>query len=201
MEPTSIQSHDEARSRLLEEGIRSYLEAVTALIEFQREVQKKCRTAMEAYLDDYASALKVRLRNSEIRDCAWPAFAKWEGDWWMLGVWIERKNIPGIRWWETSCGLQYESGENGLFCWIGECFPTGKTALDLSCKFQRLNRKVMHQGKEVWIQHKLKVEEATAFEVSLQALSEQWIELWKKVGGIKEAFKRDGARAPDSLES
>ena len=84
--PTKDRAYDEARKRLVEQGVPSYLEAVTALIGFQGEVQKQCRTVMEAYVKNYASALKVNLKSSEIQDVAWPAFAKWEGDWWGLAV-------------------------------------------------------------------------------------------------------------------
>ena len=102
-------SHDEALKPLLEEGARSYLDAVTALIAFQREVQKKCRKVMAKNLRGYESAMKVRMTSSEIGDCAWPSFGEWGGDWWSLGVKIARSDIPGVRWWETYCCLQYES--------------------------------------------------------------------------------------------
>ena len=193
MGATEVQAHDEARRRLLEEGVRSYLDAVTALIEYQREVQKKCRAVMEARLGDYASALKIPLKSSDIRDWASPKFEKWEGTWWCLGGTIFRRNItPKIRWWDTSCCLQYELGENGLFCWIGVGFPTTKMTAFLHRQFHRLNRKVLQQGREVWIEHSLKKEEGAAFEKSLEALFQQWIELWNKVGGIKQAFKGGG---------
>ena len=57
MEPVGDQTHEEARRRLLEEGARSYLDAVRALIAYRQEVQKMCRTVLEKHLDDYASAL------------------------------------------------------------------------------------------------------------------------------------------------
>jgi hypothetical protein len=201
MTPTESERYDEARQRLLEQGTRSYLDAVTAVLEYQKEVHKRCRAVMETYLDDYASALKVRLSNSEIKNDAWPSLANWDGSWWLLGAKIVRKNIPRIRWWETSCCLQYECGENGLFCWVGAWFPTKNMASDVSRRFQRLNRKVMCEGNEVWIQQKLKVEEVIGFDEALEALCQQWIDLWKEVGGIKQVFKRDGARAENSEDT
>ena len=56
---TKTTDRDEARKQLLREGARSYLQAATALIEYQREVQKSCQKVMERYVDEYASALKV----------------------------------------------------------------------------------------------------------------------------------------------
>lgn len=190
MGATQVPNYDAARRRLLEEGICSYLEAVTALIEFQREVKKKCRAVMEACLDDYASALKIPLKSGDIQDFASPKMDKWEGTWWCLGVTIPSKNIaPSIRWWETNCCLQYEVGDNRLFCWIGVGTPTTKMAANLYGKLHRMNRKVWHQSREVWIEHSLKLEQGAAFEESLEALCEQWVKLWNEVGGIKQAFK------------
>lgn len=100
-EASKKKGHDDSRVQLIHEGTRSYLEAATALIAFQREIQKQCRKAMETQLEDYAAALKVKFNQQEIRDTAWPTFANWEGDYWGLGVEIVRRQItPRIRWWE-----------------------------------------------------------------------------------------------------
>ena len=124
MEPTGDQEHDKTRRRLLEEGARSYLDAVNALIAFRQEVQNTCRTVLENHLNDYGSALGVRLEKGEIKDAESPSFAGWEGDRWSLGVKVVREKItPQIRWWETWCCLQYVSGDSGLLCWIDEWFP------------------------------------------------------------------------------
>jgi hypothetical protein len=50
--------HDQLRKRLLLEGAESYLEAYTALLEYEREVQKKCRRVMQTYLGDYSTAAR-----------------------------------------------------------------------------------------------------------------------------------------------
>jgi hypothetical protein len=194
MEPTAIPGHEEARRRLLEEGARSYAEAYTAVLEYQREVQKKCREVMETYLDDYGSALgaKPRLTKKDIRSVAWPKPDEWNGNGWQLGVCIVRRSIPSIRWWEVNCCLQLEGEEfddPGLYCWIGEWFPTRKLAADLFQEFKQLNAKVKHDGKDVWIHHSVKLEEAASFDELLQTLFEEWIALWKKVGGMKSVFK------------
>lgn len=146
---------------------------------------------MENCLAAYTSALKleVRLDKDEIEDEAGPSFTNWEGNWWALGVKIVRKVIPGVRWWGTYCILAFEFGEPGLYCFIEEWFSPRKIAEDLFQKFHRLNQKVLHEGKEVWIPQSLKVEEVATFEESLEGVVEQWIELWKKVGGMKEVIK------------
>jgi hypothetical protein len=190
MAPSRVPGYDEARKRLLDEGARSYLEAMTALVEFQREVQKKCTSVMEANLDNYATALGLGLTTDEIRNAAWPSIDKWEGDWWTLGAHILRKNDGTLRWWESYCCLQFETDE-GHFCYVGQEFPTSKLATTLFQQFRRLDAKVELKlyGNEVWLQHNLTVEEVAEFEGPLAEIFQQWIDLWAKVGGIKEFLK------------
>ena len=187
MEPIGDTKHEEARRRLLEEGARSYLNAVSALIAYRQEVQKMCRTVLENCLKDYASALKVRLERSEIAE--WPSLTTWEGDRWSLGVKVLRKKItPAIRWWVTHCCLSYDI-DAGLHCWIGERFSNNQIATVLFRKFHPLNTKVERDGNELGIRRSLKVEEVCNLEVCLEGIVQEWIKLWKKVGGIKKAFE------------
>ena len=181
-------SHAEARRRLLDEGIRSYLEAATALIEYRREVQKRCRQVMERNLQDYASALAIRLTKDEIEEIALPSFSKWEGEWWSLGVKIIRTDMSQIRWWESHCCLSFESGDHGLYCWIGEWFPNRKMASTVFAVLHKLDREIIQDGKDVWLEQKMNAEQATTFDECLDTLFQRWIGVWKKVGGIKAAL-------------
>ena len=61
MELPGIKSYEEVRKRLLEEGSRSYLDAVTALLEYRKDVQTTCRTVLERRFGDYIAALDVHL--------------------------------------------------------------------------------------------------------------------------------------------
>ena len=189
MKADRLRDHEEARRRLLEDGTPSFLDAVTALIAYRSEVQKRCRQVVESGLKEYSLALKVTLTRDDVVDAAWPSVLKWEGDWWSLGVEIKRNNIPGVRWWEAVCYLQYERGENGLFCWFGERLPNRKLAAHLFGKFHQENQSVMHEDKEVWLQHGLQEGEIASLDELLEGLFQQWIGIWRKVGGIAEAFK------------
>ncbi len=191
MEPAGNMKHEEARRRLLEEGARSYLDAVSALVAFRQEVQKMCRTVLEKHLDDYSPALKLKvpLERGEIKEAEWPSLAKWEGDCWNLGVMVRRKKItPTIPSWATHCCLSYYS-DAGLLCWICEHFPNKQKATVLYGKFRPLNKKIKCDANWVWIPHSLKVEEVCNLEANLEGIVKEWIELWMKVGGIKKAFE------------
>jgi hypothetical protein len=189
MSHSSQSSHAEARKRLLEEGARSYNDAVTALIAFQNEVQKKCRDVLERHLEDYSSALGIQLTEEEIADTDWPSFAKWEGDDWGLGVKILRRDLPSMRWWESRCCLQWESGDTGLYCWIGEEFPGRAKVESVRTQFHKRDHQVAQGNNTLWLEHKLTTDTVTSFEEPLDSLVQRWVGLWKKVGGIKGVFK------------
>src|SRR5262249_40396522 len=124
----------------------------------------------------------------EIEDYAWPAVAKWAGDCWSLGVKLSRRNIPKVAWWSLECQLEYYV-EYGLYCSVAEWFPA-KIADRVFDKFRRVNPKVVHEHNNgVWLETEVKIEEVSAFEKPLETLFEDWIKLWKKVGGIKEIVK------------
>jgi hypothetical protein len=117
------------------------------------------------------------------------SFEKWEGNSWNLGVRIERRITDKVSWWGSYCYLCYVSGDDGgLYCWIGECFFAKKTARQLFLRFQSLNKNVEHYGDELGISHSLKVEEVGNLEEYLDGIMQQWLELWKEVGGINDAL-------------
>jgi hypothetical protein len=201
MATTDKQSPDEARRLLLEEGARSYGEAFTALVEFRREVEKKCRAVLTNALGRYSAALKVPLASADIRDANWPSLEKWDGDSWCLGVSIINKKTKTTRWWSTTCALQEDSGQHGLFCWIGACLPNKKIADELYRAFQSHNGSVQLQDDEVWLEHPLTPVLVPNLEEPLEGLIDQWVELWQKVGGICDFIKRTSASADDSEET
>jgi hypothetical protein len=184
--------HDDATKRLLEEGARSYLQAISALISYEHEVQERCREVMEKNLDDYSSALKFQppLKSDEIHNGVWPKPSQWDGSWRMLGVEIARRDTPpGIRWWGTYCCVAWQLEDPTFYCWVGEWYPT-RFAAQLFQKFHQLNPRLsLDSANDVGVRESLEVEEASTFDEKLEGLFEQWIKLWKKVGGIKGAFK------------
>ena len=194
MKPNKKTELDDPRNRLLADGADLYLNAVTALIEYQKEVQKKCREVLKNHIEDYGAAIKpkTQLKTNEIKNGAWPAFDEWDGSWWTLGTHIVRRNvIPAIRWWEMTCCLEYclEYEHSKLICYIGEWYNSRKLAADLYQKFHRLNSEVMIDANTVWIQAAVDAEERANFDEPLDGLLQEWIRLWKKVGGMKEVFR------------
>lgn len=176
---------------LLVEGARSYLEAMTAMVHYQQEIQKRCRGVMAGYLGEYASTLGVGLESGDIQDMAWPETKQWEGNHASIGARIAKSEvIPGIRWWEAYCCLEWQSEEPKFWCYIGEWFPTRKLATGLYERFHRLNAQGLWAGgRDLGICTSVKPEEAGSLEEILEDLALKWIKLWKKVGGMKGFLK------------
>src|SRR5437870_13437993 len=119
----------ESLKRLLEEGARSYFDAVTALAEYEREVKKKCREVLKKQLNAYSSALGIELREKNIKDCV-----ERESEFANLGVTIDgTTKIPGGSWWTFYCCLGWvytDAGSLWFGPWVGMCLPkTAATAL------------------------------------------------------------------------
>ena len=77
MEHTGDQEREEARRRLLEEGARSYQDAVAALTAYREEIQKICKKVMNNHIENYSSALGVTLKKNEVKNAEWRSFGKW----------------------------------------------------------------------------------------------------------------------------
>jgi hypothetical protein len=183
--------YEAARAKLLEEGAKSYLQAVAALIEFQKEVQKKCRHVLKKHINEYSAALKLkeRLKDIEIKLFDLPRLKEWDGSWWILGAFVGRRNIiPGITYWEAQFALQYDA-DLGLFCYVGELYYPMKLAPCLHRSIYPMNRKVLAGGQEVWLPHALRVEEVATFEKPLESLFKAWIRIRTRTGGIRAALK------------
>ena len=190
-----------ALTSFFEEGRRSYLEATTAIINFEREVQKKCSEVLERNFDKYVSALQppTELDKKEIDDYVWPPWGeKFDGSWRSVGVAIRNKQLePHVKWWETYCTLDWEDGEcfAGIAEWIGG--PKSKSEqmferlrkLGVAMYDEKKGAGIYYVEKQIGLSQLIRPEEAGTFDEPLERLVEQWIDLWRKVGGMKGIFK------------
>jgi hypothetical protein len=88
------------------------------------------------------------------------------------------------------CCVVWQFEDPRLYCWVGEYYSSRAMAANLFQKFRRLNPMVTTVDEnEVGVREILKATEGATFEEKLEGLFEQWVTLWKKVGGIKAVFK------------
>ncbi len=173
------------RRNLLKVGADSYHDAIFALNRFQHAVQDICRSVIYKRLAEYTEALGIRdhpLDRSEVKDHVDPAAPSgWKGDYWGLGVKIQRKEPKGG--WEVYCLLSWEP--EGLYAWIGEWFSP-KIASRLA---KRLGENVEFEDGDFGISRTLRSEEIENFETDLDGFVREWIAIRKKVGGIEKTFE------------
>jgi len=170
----------ESLQRLLEEGARSYFDAVTVIAEYQREVKKKCRAVLKKHLTAYQSALGIDLGEKDIKDCV-----ELDSDYANVGVTIDgTTKTPGCSWWTLYCCLGWEYGAGSLWFgpWVGICLPK-KVAAALHARMQLPGIKEV--PKTVWLGQKLEVHEAVDFEEKLEEILCKWIDAWKPLHGFK----------------
>lgn len=175
---------------LLIEGARSFLDAANAIVHYQEEVHKICRSVMERFRGEYAAALGVGLKNFEIFDFVDPQFDSWEGTRASIGVLIQKKEIiRGISWWEAYCSLEWQIEEPRFSCYVGEFYRPKKLAAALHQKFGGEKRSLWHDGgNDVGVWTGVKPGEAANSEKTLESLWLEWIDCWKQAGGMKMVF-------------
>jgi hypothetical protein len=190
MQASTTAKHDEATKRLLEEGARSYLKATAALMVYEQEVQKRCREVLENHLDEYGEALGIRpsLSKSEIKPGVWKP--ELGAEWRCVGVHLVRRRVPpGIRYWATYCTLYWDDQDPGFYCNVGDYLSPRSRAEELFERFQKLNAAVEIEGKDLGLFQELAAGDVATFGERLESVLLQWIKLWKRVGGLKGAFK------------
>jgi hypothetical protein len=180
---TETLKHDpkSARTRFLVEGTSSYLQAATAVLEYQRAVQRECRVVMEEHLSDYASALRVNLKRDQIRDFSWPSWSEWDGTYWCLGAQSRARSSKACRW-DSYCALQYDVSGGRTYCWVGQAFSKKELARGVMRHF----RKDVHYDDDyiVWIEHPLQQGEVDQLQPRLTELMTRWIKYWEDAGGV-----------------
>ena len=187
---------EQAREKLIEEGMRSYLQATTAINAFEREIQKTCRQILENHIEDYADALGLR-GALDCKESQGELSTTDDGLWREVGVAIRGKRFKSyVRWWGVYCTLKWQ--DQKCYTNVREYYYKSlesdelfqamrKTACEIYDKKTEAGLWRAKQG--VGLCQVIKAEEASRFEEPLERLLEQWIKLWKKVGGMKGVFK------------
>jgi hypothetical protein len=179
-------------SELLREGCRSYHKALFAVMQFRREVQKAIRDAIDARIDDIATAMK--LGKAEIVEGLTPYAdpanfgQSWDGSEAEVGL-----RYPG-RDWEAKWGIYF-------YFWIGEGEEGGVLAYawfdkpgDAISKLASLGVDGLGTDEgEVWIWEPVG-EGADGLTGAIGRALDSWIELWRKAGGIQQFLPSHKAR-------
>jgi len=187
---------DVNRHALLEEGARSYLEALTALTIFRKDVQSVCRQAIVDRVTEFSQALGVPMFKAEsIVPYATPE-DQFNGSSAYIGVKHKisrrRQSIHGFSSVST-CGLSWEPmGQQRWFgCWVGVGFNQREIAERLHAGFQRSKESLPPgialdaQKNNVSVSRALKPDDMASLTDCLGEVMVEWIRLWREFGGLK----------------
>jgi hypothetical protein len=167
----------EAESTFLEEGAKTYFEAETAIQAFRELVQSRCRKVVLKHLPDYGAALGKQLDGAGVTEFAWREASGAE-----LGAKIEI------------------GGYNELHHVLG-WDPAGKPSVYIGAYLYSYRRRAFHSARieliraehtlevfnndSIWLYEQLDPADFGLFDIKLDSILIRWIEIWKKVGGVK----------------
>lgn len=173
-----------ALNQLVENGLGSYLDALTAVREFQKEIIKRSRKALEGKLDDLLKAMGIDVDREEIKDYLYPEKLANEE----LGV----EGWAAVTFSKESVychfGLSFAREDSKCITKVSVSMYTDKASqrdfLLEHCK--KVSRDFdNYYGNNIALFMAISKEEINNFEVKLQEIIDKWIEVWTKVGGIK----------------
>jgi hypothetical protein len=183
---------DGNRHALLQEGARSYLEALTAITIFRRDVRSVCQEVVESRSEAFLRALAVPINQAERMVPYETPEEKFNGSSAYVGVQqkISRRRNQGFIY-ISSCGLSWDLvGQQRWFgCWVGVWFNQRDMAERLYAGFQK--KKPLPPGIEleteknsVSLSRALKPEDMASLSDRLGEVMDAWIQLWEQVGGL-----------------
>jgi hypothetical protein len=172
-----VMSKDE--EELLAQGLKEYVDARHAVTAFRQLVQKQCRCVVEDNHRDYAAALGIEPSELKLKDYKWS-----DGSEFYVGViWIY-KDIYA----EISHCFTWSPREEGGY---DTAIYAGIWSLKKNCELLReamRKHEIAYEGAEgpdVYLMDVLAPEDVSKTDVKLEQLTEQWMNLWRNVGGIK----------------
>jgi hypothetical protein len=181
---------DDARRRFHVQGAQSYLDAFTAINEYQRQVQNKCREVLQRHVARYSAALGIVLSLESLKDYTSPDPDKWNGIWADLGTKIGTLNPPsGIAWLGAFGSLSWDHTDPEA-PWFGVCVGLWLPKKASSALYQEMLRveaqELSQMPEGVYLSRRIKEEEAPTFEDHLDAVFTKWIDSLAAIGGLNK---------------
>jgi hypothetical protein len=168
---------------LLEEGARSYPEAVVALMAFRREVFNRCREVVISQLSALGEAFGDAIKRDDVHSYGENVLYETE-----LSV-LVRNDAMRTKRIEFFAGLCWGEGHGFFAIYSGLWVPTRlkgrleKTINEFNEESSKLNASGFDENG-VYFALELNPDEAGSFDIKLKDLICRWISLGKKCGGF-----------------
>ncbi len=177
----------DAERQLLEEGAKSYLAAEDAVRAFRELVQARCRDVVVEKLEEYSAALNRKLEASDVEENSY-SYQIYRD----VGV---RIRLGGYN--ELGHVLCFSQDEKDplwvsvyLYVYNRKRFDRASGAL------RSLNPALVVESKSIFLHQEVQRDAIGEFQEKLEQIFDQWIELWKRAGGLK-IFEKVGDEAED----
>ncbi len=168
----------EQEQKLLEQGIKEYVDALNAINAFRLLIQTKFREVVKTNLKEYSAALGIEESRLEIKE-----HERSDGKEFYLGIKCFPKDTSYAEfghgfYWEHAEGAAFETG---IWMWVWS------KRRNLERLREVLRQKALHHDggdQGVWLLEKITASDVSQIEGKLDDMMERWIDLWRKAGGI-----------------
>ena len=170
----------------LEEGGKSYPDALQAIIEFRRQVQGRCRAAVEKHLKDHAESMGITLKRNMITTYGepdWLSTTRYDGKYASVGVQIILKN--------NDCTLYYclvweRDDESRLGALVQLYFKNQSDGQRVWDAIKPISGEEWEsdEPRSVLIYRDVTPSGICDLEKKMEENLEDWNRVWKQVGGL-----------------
>lgn len=187
MEPRENRiEYTDSRSRLITQGITSYLDALAAMKEFERLVMEESRKTLASRLHDLENAVATPLSPEWIEDYRNPDCVKNDREWTHTYAWVATK--IRIEKYTIYCGLYWDKQNlNSSSAMATLAFPTIASRDTALRKFKEKGHTGLRDDldpRELSFYEEIDPSRASSFPEKLSALLGKWVLALKAVGGV-----------------
>lgn len=172
-------SISDGERQLLEEGLRTYMEAMTAVLAFRRRIHTVSREILARRLIDFVAATGVASSNGKIADVVTPDEDKWHGREAFVGVSVDI-GFPSSLYGTQYCGLCWDV--DGVYCCASIYLNRAKDADAIRAQLQTVSKGTIQGSKgDIWLTPKIAAEDAITFPAKLDAVVDDWVKHWSGI--------------------
>jgi hypothetical protein len=187
--------NDKLRQNLILEGLSSYLDAMVAIDEFTRAIQKDCRSILESQYPKLEKPTGLKFDAKAISAYAWPyskARDNWDGRSASIGALLPVTNFED-RFHSVDLGLcwEYEKGQVSVRSYSSFYTKTISFLNELEARLHPISKRKFETDK---VDYALVLYEETAinvpgdFQLKMEKVLNEWADVWQGVGTVAELF-------------
>ena len=182
---------------LLSEGLASYLDAITAIDEFTKAIQKDCRSVLERQISSLQAASGLKFSEKELTEYSEPYKTRtklWTAQDAYIGAELPVVNSAKLYSMDAGLAWIYENGKTSVYFYSG-LYTKQLSALDeLNAKLTKYSNAEFEVDKTaygliLWGDGAVGSDGQYRLD-ALEKVVVEWVSIWKKAGGVEKIFSR-----------